>query len=121
VRPDQAEARLRSLLGEVGVDLGGPFEPDTVRRARAAFKRFAAIPVDKVSREDHSDALLSKRATSRLANPNSAWGCSRQFSFYDDDRGHEGMQQIECSFDFGAVRELLSLSITLWSFEVPGW
>ena len=98
MRPDEAEGRFRSLLGEAGVALEGPFEPDTVRLAWEAFRRFAAVPVDGMSADNDSDMLLVQGGNFGMEAP-------------------AGMEQIECSFEFGDVPELISLSLTLWSSE----
>jgi hypothetical protein len=106
VKPEEAEGRFRALLAEAGVDLDGPFEPDTVRRAWEAFKRFAAEPVDGMSPEDDSDMLLVQAGDNGMYEPSFSLGLLRQFIHQDDDGEDGEMEQIECSFEFGDVPEL---------------
>jgi hypothetical protein len=116
VKPEEAEGRFRALLAEAGVDLDGPFEPDTVRRAWEAFKRFAAEPVDGMSPEDDSDMLLVQADGT---GESFSFGMLRQFIHKEADGEDGAMEQIECSFKFGDVSDLVELSLSLWSSEVP--
>lgn len=120
MKPQEAERELRAMLHTANVPLDdGGLDADAPRQAWEVFKRFAAIPVDGMSYEAHSDALLFQVGCfDPVVEPGFVFDFTRQFIFYDDDGEYDGTEQLSCSFYYEPVPELRPLSVSVFSIEL---
>lgn len=120
MKPADAERQLRAMLDGAGVPLdGAALDADAPSRAWNVLKRFAAMPVEGMSPEDHSDGLLFQAGYfDEFVEPAFHFDLTRQFIFHDDDGEYHGMEQLSCTFYFELLTQLQPLSATVWSFDM---
>lgn len=120
MKTSEAEARLRTLLTEAGVDVDRPVLAD-LDRAWAAWRRFATDLFADIADDPDADGILATYGTWDWGDgPEYEVAFTRQFSFTDADGEYDHMTQLECTFTFAPTDGLRAAGEhEHWSFDVP--
>jgi hypothetical protein len=118
---DDAEARLRALLSEAGVDISAPTAQD-VERTWAVMRSFTAEDVEDVPpREDDGDSLLAQYGVFPLGGPPLfELDMTRVLRFVDEEGEHDHLCHLQCTFAFepdDALRTVGSGNLSSFGLE----
>jgi hypothetical protein len=120
MRTDDAEARLRELLADAGIDPEAPTASD-VETVWDVIRHFAQEPAeDAAPREEHGDGILAQYGVYAWDSaPHFELDMTRQFTLLDEHGEYDHMTQLQCTFQFEVTDDLRAIGEeNLWSFDL---